>query len=99
MQLGPSYEMSRIVDGDRSRHQERDLAVRRALKDARRRDGMVSRIIGRLGRLRPVAPRRPAIVHDVHVLTDKVCRLADGSAGRVAIRESNGEWVEICVPA
>jgi hypothetical protein len=55
--------------------------------------------VGSLERLRPVAARRSAIAYDAHELTDYICRLADGSMGRVAIRESDGEWIGVCVPA
>ena len=33
------------------------------------------------------------------VLTGKACRLPDGSMGQVAIHESDGEWLEVCVLA
>ena len=37
---------------------------------------------------------------DAHDLTDYVCRLADGSMGRVAIISGNDEeWMAVCVPA
>ena len=37
---------------------------------------------------------------DAHDLTDFVCRLADGSMGRVAIVPGNDEeWTAVCVPA
>lgn len=37
---------------------------------------------------------------DAHDLTDFVCRLADGSMGRVAIiGGSDEEWTAVCVPA
>ena len=32
-----------------------------------------------------------------HELTDYPCRLPDGSMGRVAIREVEGEWEAVCV--
>jgi hypothetical protein len=30
-------------------------------------------------------------------MTDRACRLADGSLGRVAIRETGGVLTEVCV--
>ena len=37
---------------------------------------------------------------DAHDLTDFVCRLADGSMGRVAIISgTDEEWTAVCVPA
>ena len=38
-------------------------------------------------------------IYGTRVLTGKACRLADGSMGQVAIHESDGEWVEVCVQA
>jgi hypothetical protein len=98
MQLRPDYHMSKIVDSDRFRQQEREHGIRRALQGDAPSEGMMSRIAGGLGHIRLMASGRPAI-QGVHVLTDKVCRLADGSTGRIAIRESNGEFIEVCVPA
>jgi hypothetical protein len=37
---------------------------------------------------------------DAHDLTDYVCRLADGSMGRVAIISgTDEEWTAVCIPA
>ena len=58
-------------------------------------------------RWRP-ASRQPAAFRDAvtglrieaHDLTDSVCRLADGSMGRVAIISgTDEEWTAVCVPA
>ena len=84
------------MDRQRSRQQERDLALHRALKGDRVNQSIMSRLAGRL---RPVVAQGPVIVHEMQVLTDRVCRTADGSAGRIVIREANGEQVEVCVPA
>ena len=83
-----------IVDYHRSSHEERDLAIRRALKGDRAGTSLLSRLAGRL---RPVGSPAPAIIHEMHVLTDKVCHLADGSAGRIVVREADGELIEVCV--
>jgi hypothetical protein len=32
-------------------------------------------------------------------MTDQACRMADGGMGRIALRESDGELIEECVPA
>ena len=56
-----------------------------------------SRFRGGLARLRRLAPERADAIYGTRVLTGKVCRLADGSIGQVALHESDGEWVEVCV--
>jgi hypothetical protein len=94
-----TYEIHKTAQAERFRHRERDLSHRSALKAAQPRQGMVSRIVSGLDRLRPMAARRAAIADDAHELTDYICRLADGSMGRVAIHESDGEWIGVCVPA
>ena len=94
-----TYEIHKAAEAERLRHRERDLSHIRVLKGDERTDGIWSRAIGGLGRLRPAILRQPEISFGAHVLTDKVCRLADGSLGRVAVRESNGEVIEVCVPA
>ena len=76
-----------------------DLSHLRALKGDERTDGIWSRALGSLGRLRPAVLGQPKLSYGAHVLTDKACRLADGSLGRVAVRESDGEVMEVCVPA
>ena len=50
----------------------------------------------------PAAPGTTAAGRriDSHDLTDLVCRLADGSMGRVAIVPGTDEdWTAVCVPA
>ena len=59
----------------------------------------MSRALGGLGRLRDKALRRPAIVEGAYMLTDSVCSLADGARAWIAIQESDGELIEVCVPA
>lgn len=92
-------ESHRSIEAARFRHRERDLGHLRALKSDVPTHGIVSRIVGGLGRLRPVSSRGSAIALDGHVVTDKICRLADGSMGRVAVRESGGLLSEVCVRA
>ena len=95
-----TYEVHKTVQAQRFRHRERDHSHRRALKGAERTDGFISRIASGLERAGVAALRRRGyIAYDAHVLTDKVCRLADGSVGRIAIRESDGAVIEVCVPA
>jgi hypothetical protein len=100
MRYDYTYEIHKTVEAQRFRHRERDHSHLRALKGDDRLAGIVSRIMGGLGRLRSADSRRwDHIARDAHTLTDKVCRLADGSLGRVAVREEDGELTEICVPA
>ena len=92
-----SFDVHRDIEGARFRQRERELEHLRALKEDRPREGMMSRAVAGLARRR--AKARPAIVEGVYVLTDRVCSLADGALGRIAIQESDGELVEVCVPA
>jgi hypothetical protein len=56
--------------------------------------------------MRSFAKRRGDIIYDNQMLTDTVCRLTenacrltDGSSGRLAVCLSDGDRVELCVPA
>jgi hypothetical protein len=86
-----------------SRHpRERDFAR----SDRGERPSITEAIMALLPRWRPQRGR-PASLRataagrrvDAHDLTDHVCRLADGSMGRVAIiRRTDEEWTVVCVP-
>jgi hypothetical protein len=78
---------------------DRALAEQRTAPVDAPRSGAVGRFRGGLARLRRLAPERPDAIYGTRVLTGKACRLADGSMGQVAIHESDGEWVEVCVQA
>ena len=83
-------------------HSDQDdqaLAEQQAAPAEEPRLGPVGRFRGGLARLRRLAPQRPDAVYGTRVLTGKACRLPDGSMGQVAIHESDGEWVEVCVQA
>ena len=97
--LPPRYDEQRAIGSVESRHRERHLSHARALKGRERVDGIISSIVGRLTTLRPAFTRPAALAADEHGLTDYVCRLDDGSMGRVVIRESEGEWIAVCVRA
>jgi len=100
MRYDYTYEVHKTFEAQRLRHGERDRGHLRALRSDGRPQSVVSRIVGGLERLRSVGEsRRGYINYETQVLTDKVCRLADGSLGRVAIREADGKMVEFCVPA
>ena len=100
MRYDYTYEVHKAGEAKRLRHRERDHGHLRALKGDDRPGSIRSRIVDGLERLRSADSHRGGhISYDGHGLTDKVCRLADGSLGRVAVREADGELVEICVPA
>ena len=93
MQSGVPSQMSDIhLDQD-----GRALADHQAAPVGELRTGAVGRFRGGLARLRRLAPQRPDAIYGTRVLTGKACRLADGSIGQVALHESDGEWVEVCV--
>jgi hypothetical protein len=79
----------------------------RAAQGRGRRLSVTDAISGLLRRWRPEAGRSAALRAtadglrvEAHDLTDYVCRLADGSMGRVAIiAGTDEEWTAICVPA
>ena len=78
-----------------------------ARSDPGRRPGITGSIQALLLRWRPEGGRPAALRAttaglrvDAHDLTDFVCRLADGSMGRVAIiGGTDEEWTAVCVPA
>ena len=79
----------------------------RAAQGRGRRPGVPDAIAGLLIRLHPGAGRSAALRAtadglrvDAHDLTDYVCRLADGSMGRLAIISgTDEEWTAVCIPA
>lgn len=100
MRYDYTYEIHRTVEAQRFRHRERDLSHLRALKSYGQSGGIVSRIVGVLARLQPAdSSRRREISYQAQRPTDRVCHLADGSMGRIAILEADGELIEVCVPA
>lgn len=94
--LPPRYDEQRAIGSVASRHRERHLSHVRALRSQERGDGLADKLGRVLSSLRPTLAKRALPVTD-HDLTDYACRLDDGSMGRVAIRESEGEWVAVCV--
>ena len=98
MQSPYTYDAHQHLEAGSARKRERDLSHMRALKDAPSADGLVSRIVGALGQVRPAAARQIVLTYDLRELKDAVCRLADGAMGRVTVRESDGVWVAVCVP-
>jgi hypothetical protein len=94
-----TYDIHKTVEAAQFRHRERDFGHLRALKRDEPTDGIVHRIMGGLLRRRTAALHPPISARDGYVLTDKVCRLADGATGRIAVRESQGTVTEVCVVA
>jgi hypothetical protein len=95
MQFGvPSQMSDNHPDQD-----DRALADQQVAPVGKPRAGDVGRFRGGMARLRRLVPERPDAIYGTRVLTGKACRLADGSMGQVAIHESDGEWVEVCVQA
>jgi len=97
--LPPRYDDQKAIESAESRHRERHFGHRRALMGHDRTDSIVSRVVGRLVSLRSATTKRAALAAEEHEMTDYVCRLEDGTMGRVAIRESDGEWIGVCVRA
>jgi hypothetical protein len=75
----------------------RALAEEQAAPVEQPRSGAAGWFRGVLARLQRLVPERPEPVYGTRVLTGKACRLPDGSMGQVAIHESDGEWVEVCI--
>jgi hypothetical protein len=110
--VGFGYHYHKVVRESEARQLERRHEHARALKESptrqvRRWPGIRESIVSLLLRWRPGSPR-PAALRDPatglgiddHDLTDYVCRLADGSMGRVAIiLGPDEEWTAVCVPA
>jgi hypothetical protein len=79
----------------------------RAAQGLGRRPGVTGAISGLLrrwlrdgGRSASLRSTAGGLRVDAHDLTDYVCRLADGSMGRVAIiGGTDEEWTAVCVPA
>ncbi len=93
-----TFEVHKVVGESEFRHRERELGHRRALKGSLPSQGLASRMVGGLGRLRRATLRPPLILEGAMVLTDRICHLADGSLGHIAVRETEGSLVEVCVP-
>ncbi len=94
-----TYEVHKVVGDAAFRSRERDLGHRRALKGALPAQGLTTRMVASVGRLRRAALRRPLVIEEALVLTDRICHLADGSLGRIAVRRSDDGLLEVCVPA
>ncbi len=97
--LPPRYDDQKAIELVKIRHRERHFSHARALRSQERAGGIMSKVVAQLVSLRPAFTRRAALAAEEHQLTDYVCRLDNGSMGRVAIRESDGEWIAVCVKA
>jgi len=98
MRYDYTYDIHKDIERQRFRHREREHSHLRALKSDARSGGIVSRILGSLeGLKRTDSRRRRQIAYEAQLLTDRACRLADGTLGRVAIRDTGGVRTEVCV--
>ena len=109
--MGFGYHYHSVLREGEAPELERRHAHARALResasarsdDGRRpslRDSMMALLRWRPGSRQPAAFRDAVtgLRIEAHDLTDYVCRLADGSIGRVAIISGkNGEWTALCV--
>jgi hypothetical protein len=107
----PDYEHHRAMQAADDRRYERGIAHRRGLWEQRfatgaRREGWSGWQRGlaamalwvRRARVAHPVPRADGPPTHTQLLTDAICRLADGSRGRIAIvRESDDEWSAVCV--
>ena len=88
---------------DLKRRHEHARALREGARlkpEQRRRDAINDRITSLLGRRRPQIALPLSLSAEGHELTQAVCRLGDGSMGRIAIvRQSTEEWAAVCVKA
>jgi hypothetical protein len=79
---------SSVIDQERHQGEERRHAHHRALADARAERPSA------FARLAAAATRRAR--REDHSLTDYPCRLPDGSIGRTAVVQRDGEWMLVC---
>lgn len=85
------YQVTTLHDEGQFRHLERMSSQRRAIRRPEAdRPSPLARVHAGLVRL----ARR-----EDHSLTDYPCRLPDGSTGRTAIRQVDGEWTAVCTVA
>ena len=96
MHLPTPYHLAQVIDAARLHGRDLHLQHRRTLRDRGPKDGVVSRTIGWLRSQR--AGVHAPLVFEAHELTDRVCRLASGQMGLVALRESEAGWTATCVP-
>jgi len=102
--LGGDYSLHQLLESNQIRVRERDLGHKRALKGGELgleagepRRSLIGRIMAHTPR-RAIGSAKPAIAISGHELTAAVCRLADGTAGRIAvIRLADEAWETVCV--
>lgn len=102
--LGGDYSLHQLLESNQIRVRARDFGHIRAVEDSKRGLGAGGPHGSLIGRIMAHAPRRaigsaePAIAISGHELTAAVCRLADGTAGRIAvIRLADEAWETVCV--
>ena len=92
-----TYETHQAIEAAQLRHREREFEHSRALKGDSLSDAVLARMMGSLRRLRPARLRPPIALDHAFVLTERACRLPSGGMGRIAVHESDGESIEVCV--
>ncbi len=103
--MGFGFHYHKILRAGEASELKRRHEHARALKESarwtpepRRRDAMKDRITALRGRREPQFDLPPSPTADGHELTQAICRLGDGSMGRIAIvRQSAEEWTAVCV--
>ena len=91
--LPPRYDVQQAIDAERLRTQERHFSHIRVLKSETPRVSLVGQLAGWLASL-GAAFRRPGPMRQ---RAAGICRLADGSTGRVVMRRVGNKWIEVCV--
>lgn len=102
--FGGQYSDHTHLEATETRHRDRDHGHTRALKESAASLQARKPIVGILDAvalrlLRPAIQRAaPAVRAGASELTASVCRLADGSMGRIAIvRKPDEMWEAVCV--
>jgi hypothetical protein len=99
MHPGYDYETHRTLAAVESRHHERALEHRRALKAKVPASSVLDRMMSGLGWLRPVTLQPAGTVSNEMTMTDRACRPPGGGLGRIALCRSEDGIVEESVPA
>ena len=91
----PMGELTRQHQDNLQREATGD-ALLRATREVRTESGIAGLLAAMKARL---GVGMQGIVRRDHALTDYACRLQDGSIGRVAVVQADGDWTLVCRPA
>ncbi len=104
MNLNPvgGYQSHQAVHAAESAASERHLSHRRAREEAKLEsrqavDGFVARFLARW-RQQAKIEMEPVVRSAQQLITESRCVLSDGTPGRIALRQVEDSWVEVCVP-